>query len=473
MKSLPSIAPALLEPAERGALLEVSARPPRSYWQQVGRRLARDARAVVAGAVVVLLVIATLTGPWLWPEDPARQLLGLSSRGPLPAQTALLVADGLSDAGMWPPQSEQLATVAGESLSAAMLSAPVGLKAVAANTEWVRLRWQPVAGAASYHIYRHTRAPRSRSDLGLPLGIVDARQPWYEDRLQLSTRRYYYSVVASDGVDEAAEVATLQVRPVQAIGWLEAQLQDFVPADADPAQWVDRTVELPAHPLGTDYLGRDLLSRLLHGARTSLFIGITAPLLFVTLGTLYGATAGFIGGRVDDWMMRFADFVVALPSLLFIILLRIGFGIGPGESGILPMVVALVLLSWPASARLVRGQVLQLREEPYVAAARLAGAGNFYIITRHMLPNVLAVVLVAMTFAIPSVIFTEAFLSFIGMGVTPPTPSWGSMSNDGIRVLFSHPSELLWPAACISVTVLAFNVLGDALRDALDMKERD
>lgn len=480
--ALPSIEPALLLPAERGTLLEASVRPARSYWAQVGQRLRRDGRALVAGTVVLLLIVGTIVGPWLWQEDPARQLLGLSSRGPLPAQTALIVAEGVADgiAGddtMWPPTAPHPVTTDGAGASAPLAAAalaPVSdLQTVAANTEWVRLTWQPVAGAASYHIYRHTRAPRSREDLGLPLGIVDAAQPWFEDRLQLSTGRYHYSVVASDGIDEAAAATTLAVRPTQAIGWLEAQLQGFVAADAVPGQWDGRAVELPAHPLGTDYLGRDLLSRLLHGARTSLFIGITAPLIFVALGALYGASAGFVGGRVDNWMMRFADFVVALPSLLFIILLRIGFGIGPGESGIMPMVVALVLLSWPATARLVRGQVLQLREEPYVAAARLAGGGNFYIIVRHMLPNVLAVVLVAMTFAIPSVIFTEAFLSFIGMGVTPPTPSWGSMSNDGIRVLFSHPAELLWPASCISITVLAFNVLGDALRDALDMRERD
>jgi oligopeptide transport system permease protein len=243
----------------------------------------------------------------------------------------------------------------------------------------------------------------------------------------------------------------------------------LVPADADPALWRDKTIVLPGNPLGTDYLGRDLLARVLHGARTSLFIGISAPFLFVAFGVLYGATAGFLGGRVDSVMMRFADFVVALPMLLFMILLRIAFGIGPGESGVLPMVIALVVMSWPASARLVRGQVLQLREEGFVAAARLAGGGNLYIIVRHMLPNVLGVVLVSLTFAIPHAIFTEAFLSFIGMGVTPPTPSWGSMSSDGLRNLFEHPSELFWPALCISLTVLAFNMLGDALRDALDV----
>ncbi len=455
--------PALLTPAGERAALEQMARPSRSYWSQVGGRLRRNPRALLGGGVIVLMVIAVIVGPWLWPLDPARQSLNATSQTASGARPARLVIHD----GDWRAQvelpTEQL-------LPASRLAAPQELEVVEANTEWVRLRWQPVPGALRYQIYRHLREPRDRTDLGLPLGqTFGHEQVGFEDRLQLQSRTYFYTVVASDGVDEAPLYATVSAAPEPAIALLDAQIQGIVPADADPLLWRDRAVELPAHPLGTDYLGRDLLARLLHGGRTSLFIGLTAPLLFITLGVIYGATAGFVGGRVDNWMMRFADFVVALPFLLFMILLRIAFGIGPGESGIMPLVLAMLLMSWPASARLVRGQVLQLREEGYVSAARLAGGGNFYIIVRHMLPNLLGVVLVALTFAVPSAIFTEAFLSFIGMGVTPPTPSWGSMSNDGVRNLLVHPQELLWPALCISLTVFAFNMFGDALRDALDV----
>ena len=231
-------------------------------------------------------------------------------------------------------------------------------------------------------------------------------------------------------------------------------------------------VRFKLHPLGTDYLGRDMLARLMHGARVSLFIGIVAPLLFVGFGVAYGSMAGFLGGRVDQIMMRFADFVIALPFLLFMILFKIAFGIGPGQSGILPMIVALVMLSWPGTARLVRGQILQVREEGYVNAARLLGARTNYLVMRHMIPNTMGVILVTLTFAVPSAIFTEAFLSFIGMGVAPPTPSWGGMSNEGIKSMLIHPHELLFPAVLISITVLAFNLLGDGLRDALDAKMR-
>jgi oligopeptide transport system permease protein len=152
------------------------------------------------------------------------------------------------------------------------------------------------------------------------------------------------------------------------------------------------------------------------------------------------------------------------------ILFKVAFGIRPGESGVVPMLLAMVLLGWPASARLVRGQVMAIRDEPYVQAARLMGAGTPYLVLRHMVPNVLGVLLVALSFAIPGAIFTEAFLSFIGLGVAPPTPSWGSLCNDGIRSMLAHPHELAVPAAFISITVLAFNLLGDGLRDALDTR---
>jgi oligopeptide transport system permease protein len=201
-------------------------------------------------------------------------------------------------------------------------------------------------------------------------------------------------------------------------------------------------------------------------------IGFVAPLLFVLLGIAYGSAAGFAGGRVDHVLMRFADFVLALPFLLFMILFKVAFGIGPGESGIVPMLIALVLLSWPSTARLVRGQILQIRGEGYIGASRLLGARTGYLVFRHMIPNTIGVILVTLTFEVPRAIFSEAFLSFIGMGVAPPTASWGSMSNEGIKTMLVHPHELLFPALFISVTVLALNLLGDGLRDALDVRLR-
>ncbi len=454
---------ALLRPT-----LEASVGVTRSYWRQVGGSLIVNPRAVAAMAVLLLLVLAAAVGPLVYAVDPARLALGAAAEGPSRAHLAWLVKDPGSDKDIGPWQV--LAPAQGALLPAAQLPAVTLLQVVSANTERVRLRFEQVPGAARYTLYRQSHPPRDRADLGLPLGSTfNPRQVSFEDRLLLRHETLYYSVVASDGIDEAPVFTVVAVTPAPAIGWLEAQLQGLVPAQALPEAWPATQVRLAGHPLGTDYLGRDLLARLLVGARTSLFIAVSAAFLFTGVGALYGAAAGFIGGGIDNALMRFADFVVALPFLLFMILLRIAFGIGPGESGVTALVVALLLLSWPASARLVRAQVLQLREEAFVEAARLSGASSAYIIARHMLPSGLPVILVALTFAIPQAIFTEAFLSFIGMGVTPPTPSWGSMSNDGIRNLLVHPAELWWPALCISATVLAFNVLGDALRDALDV----
>ncbi len=339
-----------------------------------------------------------------------------------------------------------------------------------ANTQSVRLTWSVDSRASGYLVYRNIFGPDRA--LGLPLGQqYGAAQVSFEDRLNLVPGRYYYSVVALDADgNELPDVAQLAVDVERVITKELAVERGLVAPDAK-LQPGDE-VRLALHPFGTDYLGRDLLARLIHGARVSLFIGIVAPLFYVLFGILYGSAAGFLGGTVDQLLMRFADFVIALPFLLFMILFKIAFGIGPGESGILPMLVALVMLSWPGTARLVRGQILQIREEAYISASRLLGAQRNYLILRHMIPNTLGVILVTLTFAVPGAIFTEAFLSFIGMGVAPPTPSWGSMCNDGIKTMLMHPHELIFPAMFISITVLAFNLLGDGLRDALDARMR-
>jgi oligopeptide transport system permease protein len=284
--------------------------------------------------------------------------------------------------------------------------------------------------------------------------------------MQLRAEPWTYTLIAADG-----ERLVLNVNPEPAISLFEVQLQGLVLEDKE-ADVLGQKIMLPAHPLGTDQLGRDMLSRIIEGARTSLFVGLVAPLLFIAFGSLYGALAGLLGGLWDDVMMRFADFVVGLPLLLFMILFRVLFGFEAGDSGVGAIIVAMLLLSWPSSARLVRGQVLQMREQPFVQSARLSGASHFYIIRSHLLPNLLPLLLVSLSFAIPQAIFTEAFLSFIGFGVSPPSASWGSLCNDGIKTLLPHPHELLFPALMISVTVLAFNSLGESLRDAVDVKGR-
>ncbi len=452
-------------PVEREGQIETLQRPSLSYWQDAWIRLKANNRALISLYLVIFLFLLTLFGPYIWQVDPSSQDLGQISQAPSFNKQALLV----EGSGPWAADIVTLPDRFYEERNVEDLQATSGITVEQAHTKAVRLRWQAVEGAYGYVIYRNEYKPESIEHLGLPLSEVEGtEQTYYQDRLNLENKTYYYSIVATDGVDEAETYRVIPVAVKQAISLEEAKQQGLV----DDSALVGETIRLKSHPLGTDYLGRDMLARIIAGARTSLFIGTVAPVIYILLGVIYGSLAGYLGARIDNWMMRFADFVVALPFLLFMILFRIAFGVESGESGIFPMLIAMIALGWPGMARLVRGQILQIRNEAYVQAARLLGGRSQYLIVRHMIPNVMGVILVSLTFAIPSAIFTEAFLSFIGMGVSPPTASWGSMCNEGIKTMLSHPHELFFPALLISVTVLAFNLLGDGLRDALDSRLR-
>jgi oligopeptide transport system permease protein len=429
-------------------------RPSLSYWQDAWIRLKANQRALISLYIVLGLLAFTLLGPFIWSVDPTAQDVEQISQPPGADRKATIVVPYIAWDG------------------ASALPVSPGLRlAQPATSQAVRLLWDETPGAAGYRIYRNIFPIGPENALGLPLGEnFFPDQTRFEDLLSLVPQEYFYTILSLDEVGKVLQQQTLAVTVSRVITLEDARSRGLVQGNA--ALVIGEAVNLALHPLGTDYLGRDLLARLMNGAQVSLFIGIVAPFLFVIFGVVYGSAAGFLGGRFDQLLMRFADFVIALPFLLFMILFKIAFGIGPGESGILPMLAAMVLLSWPSTSRLVRGQILQIRQEGYISASRLLGAKTNYLVLRHMIPNTMGVILVTLTFAVPSAIFTEAFLSFIGMGVAPPTPSWGSMCNDGIRTMLTTPHELIFPALFISVTVLAFNLLGDGLRDALDARMR-
>ncbi len=221
------------------------------------------------------------------------------------------------------------------------------------------------------------------------------------------------------------------------------------------------------HWFGTDGNGRDLFVRTLYGARISLMVGILATTVSLFIGVSYGATAGFIGGRVDNVMMRFVDVMYSLPFMFFVILLMVFFG-----RNIFLIFVALGAVEWLTMARIVRGQTLSVKKKEFIEAAYAMGIRKRVIIFRHIIPNVLGPVIVYMTLTIPQVILTESFLSFLGLGVQEPLTSWGVLISEGAKQMESAPWMLVFPALFLGITLFCFNFIGDGLRDALDPKDR-
>ncbi len=229
----------------------------------------------------------------------------------------------------------------------------------------------------------------------------------------------------------------------------------------------------PGHILGTDQLGRDLLSRLLDGARISVTVAFVVQIVILGIGVPIGAMAGWFSGRLDNALMRFTDIIYAFPDLLFIILLSVAFRdtfFGQALDGLLLVFVAIGLTSWVTVARLVRGQLLSLKETEFVEAARAIGVSDRKIVTKHLLPNGISPIIVAVTLGIPAAILAEATLAYIGIGVQPPRASWGSLISEGQKFIRSEPHLVLFPAIAIAVALVSFTFLGDGLRDALDPK---
>jgi len=279
------------------------------------------------------------------------------------------------------------------------------------------------------------------------------------------------------------------------IYWTSGLTAEYIPADGNliksfpPFQAPDGSFSW-AHPMGTDEAGRDLLARVLQGGRISLMVGIISTFVSLIVGVSYGAIAGFFGGKIDNIMMRIVDVIYSIPYILIVIVLLSVFGgtntpkwiqsisslfgsaSNQGLSQIILLFVALGLVSWLTMARVVRGQILSLKNQEFVAAARATGVSSLGIIFRHLVPNTLGPVIVYATLTVPSVMLTEAFLSFLGLGVQAPFASWGSLASDGIKNIAIYPWQMIFPGVTMALTLFSLNFLGDGIRDALDPQTR-
>lgn len=228
-----------------------------------------------------------------------------------------------------------------------------------------------------------------------------------------------------------------------------------------------------AHIFGTDTIGRDILVRCMYGTRYSLIIAVSAALINLVIGVLYGGIAGFFGGKVDNIMMRIVDILYSIPMIIYVILIMVIFRAnGIGSSGVGAIVLALSISYWVGMARIVRGDVLQLKQQEFILAARTLGASKKRILFRHLIPNCIGSIIVTLTLFVPQAIFTEAFLSYLGLGINAPLASLGTLCNDAMNSIYMYPYQLLFPALMICIIILAFNLLGDGLTEALDPKHQ-
>ncbi|TMQ51362.1 MAG: ABC transporter permease [Candidatus Eisenbacteria bacterium] len=281
-------------------------------------------------------------------------------------------------------------------------------------------------------------------------------------------------VFEPDPAGPEPDLALAGARPASLWGdaWRRLRRNRAAVAGAAFLAWMSFTAALApwlpvAHWLGTDELGRDAFARVIYGGRISLLVGMVATFVSLLIGVTWGAVAGYRGGRLDEFMMRVVDILYSLPYIFLVILLLVFF-----SRSIVMLFVALGLVQWLTMARIVRGQVLSLKQQTFVEAARALGAGDGRIIFRHIVPNTLGPVIVYTTLTVPAVILQEAFLSFLGLGVQPPAASWGTLVSDGARLLALFPWLVIFPGIALSMTLLCFNFLGDGLRDALDPQDR-
>ena len=444
-QNMPQISPELWEPLEAGEKdSEKIEKPSLTFLQDGWRRLKQNKTAMISMVLVLLLILGAILIPYFWPYSYEEQTLTLSNTPPF--LDIYPLNDEANNICIYITQSYDVIEVTpdGELLQ---LVQP-DYKDVIGRKSTYDLNGKQLV--IDYSLY--TQALKEYNSLEKKYGE--------DGSVSVSEADYLMTYFGEDAADTTVSV-------LEAKNILDEKIDKCSITYDGNKLTESKSVHNKTFVLGSDSLGRDLFIRVVYGARVSLTVGVVAALVNFLIGVFYGCFSGYKGGNVDTVMMRIVDVIDSVPMTLYVILIMVIIG-----SGMASIILALGLTYWVRMARIVRGQVLSLKNSEFVLAARTLGASTGRIFVKHLIPNMMGTIMVAIAMQIPNAIFTEAFLSFIGLGVSAPMASWGTLCNDALASIYVYPYQLLIPAVAISVTILALNLFSDGLRDAFDPKQR-
>ncbi|MCI9146993.1 MAG: ABC transporter permease [Hungatella sp.] len=417
-------------------------RPSLTFFQDGWRRLKANKIAVISMFTILVITLGAVVIPWFWPYSYKQQDLNLAN---LPAVMKVYPVDGENSIYVTPQYTLMVVGPKGELKGLA----DAVRKDMAQKKNYFDINGKSVV--VDYSFYSDGLKEYKKLEKSVKKSGND----------MVKVKKADYLKAYFEGTD------TKEVSLSEAWDILENRLAR-TQVTCDGQVLTDQVrVKNRAYVLGTDGLGRDLFIRIVYGARISLLVGFFAAFINFVVGVFYGAVAGYAGGRTDNIMMRIVDVLDSIPMTLYVILIMVV--VGPG---ILSIILALGLTFWVKMARIVRGQVLTLKQQEFVKAAIVTGADTKRIITKHLIPNMMGPIMVNIAMQIPSAIFNEAFLSFVGLGISAPMASWGTLCNDALAGIYVYPYQMVFPAIAISVTILTFNLFSDGLRDAFDPKQR-
>ena len=465
----------------RSASAEAISRPTLGYWQDAMLRLRKDKIALICLSIIIAVSAIGIFAPLFFPKAvdgvpfENQQNSNAIDQSPNFGQKMIVVEDNptFNDGEVDADYKADAPLLAAEALTP-----PAELKIEGApSVNGVALRWKAVAGVSGYQIFRTTLAPEVKDVDGLVSGkmgrgilvteVTNPAQITFMDSMGLDSEERYAYTIVSVLTNAETQSQTLSEHAAAAVAPLHRTIKLTDALAVDSKAEIGKEITGRMQLFGTDALGRDTLARMIVGTRVDMMLALLVPFLSILIGLIYGSISGLMGKKVDTFMMRIVEVIDNFTDLLFFILLQVAIG-----KGITSLFIAMSAFAWAGFARIVRGEVLRLREIEFVHASRLLGAPMMRLVLKHIGPNLLGITIIAWSARIPAVIAFETFLSLLGLGLEQPTPSWGNVVFDAARRLQVNPIQFFLPSAVLAISLLAFYLLGDSLRDAFDPKLR-